>query len=74
MRKHDELTNPDSCLSRASDNEMTFVLLSRDDAATATIRFWIGERLRLGKNQPGDPQIVEAEQCARAMELQRAGL
>lgn len=71
MRKRDELTDPASCMSRARDDEMTFVLLGRDTAAPVVIRAWIGERLRLGKNKPDDPQIEEAEQCARTMELQR---
>lgn len=68
MKKRDELTDPKSCMSRARDDEMTFVLLGRDAAAPSTIRAWIAERLRLGKNKPDDPQIVEAEQCAAKME------
>lgn len=68
MRKTEELTNPNSCMSKARPDEMTFVLLGRDAAAPATIRFWISERIRLSKNQPNDPQIVEAYDCAKAME------
>ncbi len=60
MRKRDELTDPNSCLSRARDDEWLFVLLGRDIAAPAAVRAWIDERLRLGKNQPDDPQILEA--------------
>jgi hypothetical protein len=71
MRKRDELTDPASCMSRARDDEMTFVLLGRDAAAPATIRFWIQQRLRLGKNKANDPQIVEAYECARTMEIER---
>lgn len=33
MRKKDELSDPNSCLSRAADDEWTFVLLGRDPAA-----------------------------------------
>jgi len=33
MRKSDELKNPKSCMSRAKDDEMTFVLLGRDIVA-----------------------------------------
>ena len=62
MRKRDELTDPRSCMSKARDDEWTFVLLGRDLAAPATIRAWIEERVRLGLNQRGDPQIQEAEQ------------
>ena len=61
MRKRDELTDPTSCMSRARDEELTFVLLGRDAAAPAAVRAWIAERLRLGKNQPHDAQIIEAE-------------
>lgn len=71
MRKRDELADPNSCMSKAKDDELTFVLLERDMAAPATIRFWISERIRLGKNKPDDPQIVEAELCADAMEIER---
>lgn len=70
MRKRDELTNPNGCMFRARDDEMTFVLLGRDAAAPDTIRAWIKRRIELGKNQPGDPQMVEAEECARIMEAE----
>lgn len=72
MRKRDELTDPKSCMNRAADDEMTFVLLGRDIAAPVAIRAWIDERIRTGKNQPHDPQIVEAHQCAATMERDRA--
>lgn len=68
MRKRDELTNPNSCMSRANDDEWTFVLLGRDAAAPVAIRAWAFERVRLGKNQMRDAQIVEALECAAAME------
>lgn len=71
MRKRDELNNPDSCMSKARDDEMTFVLLGRDAAAPVAIRAWIDARIRLGKNEPGDDQISEAEECAQTMELER---
>ena len=68
MRKRDELTNPQSCMSRAADDEMTFVLLGRDKAAPDAIRFWCGVRVGMGKNKWGDPQILEALKCAGQME------
>jgi len=68
VRKKEELTNPKSCLSRAADDEMIFVLLGRDVAAPAAIHAWVEERIRLGKNRPGDSQIVEAYECLRIME------
>lgn len=71
MKKRDELTNDRSCMSRARDDEWTFVLLGRDAAAPATVRFWVSERLRIGKNTPSDAQIIEAIVCADAMEAER---
>lgn len=71
MRKHKEVHDPNSCLGRAGIDEMLFVLLGRDVAAPNVIRFWCYERVRLGKNQPLDPQIKEALACADAMERDR---
>ncbi len=68
MRKKDELTREHTCMQNAHPEEMTFVLLSRDIAAPAAIRAWVAERLRLGKNINTDPQITEAQECARVME------
>jgi hypothetical protein len=61
MRKRDELTDPNSCLSRARADELLFVLLGRDRAAPVAVRAWIEERIRSGKNARADAQIVEAE-------------
>lgn len=72
MRKRDELTA--GCMAKARDDEMCFVLLGRDVTAPNTIRDWIGRRLAAGKNRPEDPQIVEAEECARTMEAEWAAL
>lgn len=69
MIKSKELTDPNSCMSRARDDEMTFVLLGRDAAAPAAIRAWVDERIRLGKNSVSDAQIREALECAEMMEL-----
>lgn len=74
MLKSDVTENPDSCLNRAHDQEQLFVLLGRDPAAPVAIRAWIAERLRLGKNAPGDEQIREAFECATLMELQRGDI
>ena len=70
MLKRDELTLSSSCINKARDDEYVFVLLARDKAAPVAIRAWIAERIRLGKNIPSDPQILEAEHAARQMELQ----
>jgi hypothetical protein len=68
MIKREELTHPSSCMSRANDDEMTFVLLERDITFPATIRHWVNERIRYGKNERDDPQIIEALACADRVE------
>jgi hypothetical protein len=68
MRKADELEDPGSCLNKARENELLFVLLGRDRCAPETIRFWASMRIASRKNQPGDRQIEEALKCADAME------
>jgi hypothetical protein len=74
MRKRDELTDPNSCMSRAKDDEWTFVLLGRDAAAPATVRFWVSERLRMKKNREDDPQIVEALAWCEAVDREAGRL
>lgn len=71
MRKKDELSRRHACMSTAHDEEMVFVLLSRDAAAPVAIRAWVAERLRLGKNIETDAQIREALGCARTMEIEK---
>lgn len=70
MIKTDELIH--GCMAKAHHDEMTFVLLARDIAAPATIRYWALERIKRGKNKSDDPQIIEAFACAKQMEEQRA--
>lgn len=67
MRKSDELSNPKSCINKAGNHEMVFVLLSRDTAAPFAIAAWIESRLTLGLNEPNDPQITEARDVLRNM-------
>lgn len=62
MKKLDELNDPRSCLNKAEDNELLFVLLARDPAACVAVQAWISERVRLGKNAESDAKIVEARQ------------
>lgn len=71
MRKYKELSDPNSCMGKARDDEMVFVLIGRDIAAPHAIREWCAERIKLGKNLPSDPQIVEALACAETMERER---
>lgn len=69
MKKSKEQSDPTSCWNQAGKDEILFVLLAHDRAAPATIRFWVGERLRSGKNRLEDAKIQEALQCANDMEL-----
>jgi hypothetical protein len=64
VRKRDELADPRRCLNKAKDDEWLFVLLGRDPAAPAAVRAWAAERVRLGKNLPADPQLLEAGRWA----------
>lgn len=64
MIKRHEINHPQSCLNKAADDEMVFVLRQKDPAFSATIRFWIQERIRLGVNREGDSKLVAAENIA----------
>lgn len=69
MRKEQELSN--GCMAKALPGEMTFVLLGRDPAAPMAIMDWVRHRIAIGRNQPGDPQIIEALRCAETMMAER---
>ncbi len=70
MRKKDETRHETSCWNKADDNEMIFVLLGRDEAASVAIEAWIAERIRLGLNTPNDLKIISAKAAARIMEIE----
>lgn len=72
MIKRDELANEFSYLHKAKFDEMLFILLGRDEAATVAIEAWIKERIRLGRNEPDDEKIIEAKQCIVKMAAQRS--
>ena len=72
MRKCEEIVNPNSCLNKAKDDEMIFVVLGRDPAAMATIIEWCNERIKLGLNDEGDTKLSEALECANKMVEERA--
>lgn len=69
MRKIDEIEQPDSCLNRARDKEMLFVLCGDEECAPDTIRDWVERRIRKGKNLPTDAKIIEALLTAKTMEM-----
>lgn len=68
MKKCEEISNPHSCLNKAKDDEIIFVLLERDEASPNTIRKWVRERIRLGLNKPDDPQLCRAIDIALLMD------
>ena len=71
MLKANELSAPFSCINKARDDEMLFVLLARDSCAPVAIRAWVEARILAGLNKRDDLKIIEALQCADAMEIQR---
>lgn len=71
MRKKLELTQVDSCLNKAADDELVFVLRTKDPCAPVAIRMWVEARILFGKNQRDDPKILEALECAAMMERER---
>lgn len=74
MKKIDEINNPGSCLNKAADDEILFVLRAKDPVAPMIIRAWTTERVRLGLNSPVSEKIREALSCADAMERYRLGM
>lgn len=72
MLKCNELSDPNSCLNKADDGEMLFVLLERDFAAPETIREWVRKRVELGLNQLGDTKLVSALATADYIERKNA--
>lgn len=68
MLKRLEISDPNSCLNKAGDDELIFVIRDVDVAAPGTVRDWCSRRIKAGKNQPGDAQITEALQWADKVE------
>lgn len=68
--KTDEIILPQSCLNMAVGSELMLILLARDAAASDTVRFWAGMRVKLGLNGPDDPQIAQAMALADLMQEQ----
>ena len=59
------------CYANAGDDEPMFVLLARDLSAPETVRSWARRRVIDGLNAKTDDQILEAFECADAMERWR---
>lgn len=61
------------CYANAEPNEPMFILLGRDPHAAAAVRKWADDREEMigaGEKPETDwPMVIEARQCAEAMEL-----
>jgi hypothetical protein len=68
MLKKDELTEPNSCLNKAHDNEMLFVILERDPAAADTVRYWMQKRIELGLDTNDSPKLLTAASIVQRFE------
>lgn len=66
MRKKDELTDPESCLSKAGFEEPLFVLRATDKLSPLLVRIWVD--LARMHGAPTE-KLLEAAQIAEAMEL-----
>lgn len=71
MRADKEKSDSYSCLNKAYDHELIFVLLGRDKAAPFAIRCWCVYRWVSGMNDWNDPKIKEALRLARDMKHER---
>lgn len=58
MLKRDELTNPESCLNKAADNEPVFVLRANDENAAPAVAAWARDYIisKGGWNNMSDAQ------------------
>lgn len=65
MIKRDELSNADSCINRAEDNEPVFVLLARDASTPDLVRQWaLG---RMSEIQRGYKPISDMDMVTEAL-------
>lgn len=65
MLKRDEVSNPNSCLNKAADDEPVFVLRGRDALAPQHVRDWAEHAELRGASAE---KVAEARQLADAME------
>lgn len=65
MKKYKELKDPSSCLNKAGDDEMLFVLRAQDVTSPKTILYWITENFETCP----PAKLREAFECAMSMRL-----
>lgn len=62
------------CYANAEPDEPMFVLLGRDPVAGLIVEIWAHLRVEMGKDAKDDPIIVEALECAKALNKYAAAL
>jgi hypothetical protein len=72
MEKLREMADPASCLNKAGDHELLFVLLERDPSCLAAVEAWINDRIARGLNTSTDDKITSARQWMSEV-IQRRG-
>jgi len=64
MLKRDELTNPNSCINKAEDDEPVFVLRANDELAAETVEVWATMYgVVKANNNGGMTEAQVAKQC-----------
>lgn len=61
MLKKDELSNPNSCLNRADENEWLFVLRANDPIAPTLVREWALRYREYKYKEKGNDQLNDKE-------------
>lgn len=69
MRKCDELTNENSCLNNAADDEPIFVLKSTDELASTVVQIWASMYRKSKSEQPGGMTAKQVAKYHEAMQL-----
>lgn len=73
MIKTKELSDPTSCLNKAKDEHLLFVMNGdTDESAPGSVRDWVRRRISSGKNKITDAKIVEALAWADTAEAKQA--
>ena len=65
MKKIKELTDPNSCLSKAADDEPLFILRAQDELAPAVVRHWA---MLARASKVAHEKVKEADHLAGEME------
>lgn len=71
MTKLEMISDPNSCLNKAADDEIVFTLRSKDPEAAETIRDWARRRVAHCYDEADSPKILDALQIADAIDKQR---